>query len=78
MENQLNRAKWWTVDRTFLLGMGFVMAAAFGSSLFAQQTPRTGSALVPSATLEKLIANGAACQTFTAEEGDNKFPPRQC
>jgi hypothetical protein len=78
MENLTNQAKWWTVDRTFLIGMGAVMAAAFGISLFAQPGPRTGSALVPPATLQKLISNGAACQTFTDEEIDNKFPPRRC
>ncbi|HEY0711634.1 MAG TPA: hypothetical protein VGF45_03110 [Polyangia bacterium] len=78
MENPQNTNKWWTFDRTFVIGVGFAMAAAFGFSFFAPQGSRTGSALVPPETLQKLIHNGSGCQTMTDEEVTAQMPPRQC
>jgi hypothetical protein len=64
----MQKPRWWTVETTFVVGIGIVMASAFGTSFFARQGSQTGSALVPATTLQKLIINGGECQTITDED----------
>ena len=71
-------AKWWTVDTVFAIGLGAVMAGAFGASFFVRPGARTGSALVPTSVLEQVKQQGEACQTVTDEDVLTKTPPNPC
>jgi hypothetical protein len=72
-------AKWWTVDTVFAVGLGVLMAGAFGASFFARSGYRaSGSALVPAAVLEKLIDQGGRCQTITDEDVTSHVPRKPC
>jgi hypothetical protein len=71
-------AKWWTVDTVFALGLGVVMAGAFGASFFVRSGSRSGSALVPPAMLQKAIDEGTRCQTITDDDVMSHAPRNPC
>jgi hypothetical protein len=71
-------AKWWTVDTVFTIGLGIVMAGAFGASFFTRSGSTTGSALVPASVLEKLIDQGGRCQTITDDDVTSHAPKKPC
>ena len=60
----MQKARWWTVDTIFVVGMGAVMTVVLGCSLFARLGSATGSDLVPATTLQNLRDQGARCQTI--------------
>ena len=71
-------AKWWTVDTVFSIGLGVLMAGAFGVSFFARSGSTSGSPLVPAAVLEKLLDQGGRCQTITDEDVTAGIPRKPC
>ena len=75
---QTEKPKWWTVDSNVLVGLGVVMAVTLGLSFVARHGSRSGSDLVPAATLQRLIEKGGECQTVTDDDIYSKAPPRRC
>lgn len=71
-------AKWWTVETVFSIGLGVLMAGAFGMSFFARSGSTSGSSLVPAAVLEKLVDQGGRCQTITDDDVTNRTPRKRC
>ena len=75
---QMKDAKWWNPDTSFAAGVGVVMAAVFGIAFFVKLGSSTGSDLVPTAVLQKLIDQGSECQTITNDDVTNQAPPKRC
>jgi hypothetical protein len=74
----MTKAKWWTLDTVFMIGLGAVMAGAFGISFFTRLGSHQGSDLVPTVVLQKLVDEGQRCQTITDEEVMSQAPRRSC
>jgi hypothetical protein len=72
------KAKWWTIDTIFVMSLGGMLAVFFATAFYARQVPRQGSALIPAATLQRLIEEGQRCQTITDDDVDNHTPRNPC
>jgi hypothetical protein len=72
----MEKARWWTLDTIFVLGMGVLMTAVLAISLFARLGSSTGSDLVPAATLQQLRDQGARCQTIDRDHPTEQATPR--
>ena len=68
----------WTVESTFALGLGWLMAGFLATACFSVRGSEVGSALVPAAVLQKLVDQGRSCQTLTDEEVFTRAPRRGC
>jgi hypothetical protein len=71
----MRRAKWWTPETIFAIGMGGVMAVFFSTGMFARRGSQSGSGLVPPALLQKIIDQEKRCQTVTDDDVDNHVRP---
>jgi hypothetical protein len=72
------RAKWWTIDTIFVMSLGGILAVFFATAFYSRPVARQGSALIPAATLQRLIEAGQKCQTITDDDVDNHTPRHPC
>jgi hypothetical protein len=62
----MRSAKWWTHETIFVMAMGAVMLAVFGTSMFAKRSVGSGSPVI-----EQMLDYEKACQTITDKDVDD-------